>query len=101
MSTTSLKANQSHDHYQATRERLMKMYALASAATLFFAVSLPCQSQAKVDYLKEEPAKNTLPYRKVVYVDDGTCPKGEVKEITGGSQGKSIPRTVRCIKRPD
>ena len=77
----------------------MKIQPLALAATLAFAVSLPCQSQAKGEYLKEEPPKGTLPYRKVVYVDDGTCPKGEVKEITGGSQEKSIPRTVRCIKR--
>ncbi len=78
----------------------MKIHALVFAATSVFAVSLPCQSQAKVEYLKEEPAKGNLPYRKVVYVDDGTCPKGEVKEITGGRHEKSIPRTVRCIKRP-
>jgi hypothetical protein len=78
----------------------MKILALVLAATLAFAVSLPCQSQAKVEYLKEEPPKGTLPYRKVVYVDDGTCPRGEVKEVTGGSQEKSVPRTVRCVKRP-
>jgi hypothetical protein len=78
----------------------MKIHKLVFAATLVFAVSLPCQSQSKVEYLKEEPAKGTLPYRKVVYVDDGSCPKGEVKEITGGSQAKSILRTVRCVKRP-
>jgi uncharacterized protein DUF6719 len=42
-----------------------------------------------------------VPYRKIVYVDDGTCPQGEVKEITGGSQAKSVPRKVRCVKRPD
>ena len=77
------------------------MQPLALAATLAFAVSLPCQSQAKIEYLKEEPPKGALLYRKVVYVDDGTCPKGEVKEITGGSQEKSIPRTARCVKRPD
>lgn len=78
----------------------MKIRPLALATTLAIALSLPCHSRAKVEYLKEEPPKGTLPYRKVVYVDDGTCPKGEVKEITGGSQEKSIPRTVRCIKRP-
>lgn len=78
----------------------MKTPALVLAATLAFAVSPPCQSQQKIEYLKEEPPRGALPYRKIVYVDDGTCPKGEVKEITGGSQEKSIPRTVRCVKRP-
>jgi hypothetical protein len=79
---------------------MMKTQPLAFAATWAFAVLLPCQSLANVEYLKEDPPKGTLPYRKVVYVDDGSCPKGEVKEITGGSQEKSVPRTVRCIKRP-
>jgi hypothetical protein len=78
----------------------MKTPALVLATTLAFGVSLPCQSQQKIEYLKEEPPKGALPYRKTVYVDDGTCPKGEVKEITGGSQEKSIARTVRCVKRP-
>lgn len=78
----------------------MKIRPIAFAFTLGFLVSFPCQSQTKVEYLKEEPPKGSVPLRKVVYVDDGTCPKGEVKEITGGSQEKSIPRQVRCVKRP-
>jgi len=67
---------------------------------LGFLVSFPCQSQTKGEYLKEEPPKGSLAQLKVVYVDDGTCPKAEVKEITGGSEAKSIPRKVRCVKRP-
>jgi hypothetical protein len=78
----------------------MKMHPVTFVVTVGFLISTPCQSQTKVEYLKEEPLKGALPYRKIVYVDDGTCPKGEVKEITGGSQEKSIPRTVRCVKRP-
>lgn len=78
----------------------MKILPFAVAATLGFLLSYPCQSQTTVEYLKEEPPKGSVPYRKVVYVDDGTCPKGEVKEITGGNQTKSIPRKVRCVKRP-
>jgi hypothetical protein len=68
-------------------------------ATLCLATVALAQSDRKADYLKEEPLR-ALPYRKVVYVDDGTCPKGEVKEITGGSEAKSIRRTVRCVKHP-
>ena len=37
---------------------------------------------------------------KVLYVDDGECPKGEIKEVTGGSSAKGIARKVRCITRP-
>ena len=79
----------------------MRIFPIALVAALGFLFSYPCQSQTKVEYLKEEPPKASVPYRKVVYVDDGTCPKGQVKEITGGSQEKSIPRKVRCVQRPD
>lgn len=72
----------------------------AFIATLGFAVLLPCATWAAIEVLKEEPPKNSLPRGKVVYVDDGTCPAGEIKEITGGSQEKGIPRKVRCVKRP-
>lgn len=78
----------------------MKIPPIAFASVLGFLVSFPCQSQTKVEYLKEEPPKGSVPHRKIVYVDDGTCPKAEVKEITGGSETKSIPRKVRCVKRP-
>ncbi|MDH3287407.1 MAG: hypothetical protein OEP48_06745 [Betaproteobacteria bacterium] len=61
-------------------------------------VSLP--GLAATDYLKEVPKSGKLRYGEIVYVDDGTCPKDEVKEVTGGSREKSIPRKVRCLKRP-
>lgn len=78
----------------------IKVLGHVLAAFLGFAICLPCLSQAKVEFLKEEPPKGAVPYGKVVYVDDGTCPVGKVKEVTGGSQEKSIPRKVRCVKRP-
>lgn len=70
------------------------------AAVLLAALWLPCQAQQKVEYLKEEPAKGSIPHGKVVYVDDHTCPRGQVKEVTGGSEQKGIPRRVRCVKKP-
>lgn len=57
-------------------------------------------AQASQPMLKEVPRDGDVPYGKVVLVDDGTCPKGEVKEITGGSREKAIPRKTRCVKRP-
>lgn len=52
-------------------------------------------------YLTKMPKGGDIPFGKIVYVDDGECPKGEVKEVTGGSQVKDVPRKVRCVKRPD
>ena len=57
-------------------------------------------AQASQPFLKEVPKEGELPRGKVVLVDDGTCPKREVKEITGGSRDKAIPRKTRCVKRP-
>jgi len=79
----------------------MKMRTHIVATMLGLAACLPSVCQAKVEYLKEEPPKGTIPLGKIVYVDDGTCPSGEVKEMTGGSLQRSIPRQVRCVKRPD
>jgi len=82
-------------------ESPMQMCRYVVATMLGVIVLSPCTSHAKVEYLEEEPPKGTLPYGHVVYVDDGTCPSGEVKEITGGSLQKGISRKVRCVKRPD
>jgi hypothetical protein len=79
----------------------MKIRTHIVATIVGLAALLPSVCQAKIEYLKEEPPKGAIPYRQIVYVDDGTCPSGEVKEITGGSLQRSIPRKVRCIKRLD
>ena len=65
-----------------------------------FGVIVLLPSRATPEYLKEIPKDGEIPYGKVVYVDDKKCPKGEIKEITGGSQEKKIPRKTRCVKRP-
>jgi len=63
-------------------------------------VSLPAISAAP-PYLKEMPNEGEVRFGEVVYVDDGGCKPGEIKEVTGGNRDKSIPRTVRCVKRPE
>jgi hypothetical protein len=72
----------------------------AVAAAVAWAVWLPGMSLAQVEILKKEPPAGQVWYGKIVYIDDGTCPSGEIKEMTGGSLAKSIPRKVRCVKRP-
>ena len=52
------------------------------------------------DILKEEPANLALRKGQVVYVDDGKCPAGQIKKITGGNQAAGVKRQVECVARP-
>jgi dienelactone hydrolase len=47
--------------------------------------------------LKHEPPPRTVPSGVRVFVDDGSCPSGQIKEIIGGNSRKGIRRTERCI----
>jgi hypothetical protein len=51
--------------------------------------------------LKQEPMPGQLPTGAVVLVDDGTCGKGKIKEVTGGSTSamNPKPRTTKCIAK--
>ena len=53
----------------------MNRTALVIAAALCFVLSSLARGERKVEYLKQEPPAGSVPYRKIVYVDDGTCPK--------------------------
>jgi hypothetical protein len=62
-------------------------------------------SAANAQILKQEPAMGGLREGQTVMVDDGTCPKGEIKLVTGGNHKqvggtKDIRRTTSCIPRP-
>ena len=77
--------------FAALRRGLAPVIALCAAATV-------CAAPAM---LKEEPAKGVLRVGEVVFVDDGSCPAGEVKKITGGNQKAGKTRLVECVKRPE
>jgi hypothetical protein len=51
--------------------------------------------------LAAEPAPGTLDAGQRVLVDDGTCPAGQVKEVTGGNSfsGGTAKRLRRCVAR--
>lgn len=70
------------------------------AVVFAFAAISPVAAQTAAEPLKKEPKGGDVRYGRIVYVDDGTCPPGEIKEITGGSNEKQIERKVRCVKRP-
>ncbi|WP_137178258.1 DUF6719 family protein [Roseomonas sp. AR75] len=54
----------------------------------------------------QTPAPGTLRQGERVWVDDGSCPAGQIREIVGGSNrtqsGATIPgqpRQIRCVPR--
>ena len=76
---------------------------LLMPASLMLIITLGCtqnQSLKGDQYLKEEPPPGHLRHEQVVFVDDGICPAGEIKKVTGGNMQRSINRQVQCIKRP-
>ena len=36
---------------------------------------------------------------QVFYVDDGSCPGGQIKKWTAGSARRNIPHTTECVQR--
>jgi hypothetical protein len=59
---------------------------------------------ATAELLKKEPPMGQLREGQVVLVDDGSCPAGQIKEVTGGNHvkvggTKHIERTYRCVPK--
>ncbi|MEL6235494.1 MAG: DUF6719 family protein [Pseudomonadota bacterium] len=67
--------------------------ALLAGACLAIAACAPT-------ILTEDPKPGEIPHNETVLVDDGSCPPGQVKELTGGNQNLDIPRKERCVPRP-
>lgn len=67
---------------------------------------LASQASAQPIYGRE-PAKGQIVAGQKVLVDDGRCPRGQILEVTGGTNpslrgrhGQSTERERRCIRRP-
>ena len=61
-------------------------------------------SLAATDILKREPPMGALREGEVVLVDDGSCPRGQIKRVVGGNHVKAggtkqIVRERACIPR--
>jgi hypothetical protein len=59
---------------------------------------------AALAQLKQEPAMGALKEGEVVLVDDGSCPKGQIKRVVGGNHFtvggfKKIQRKRSCVRR--
>ncbi|MGE0651988.1 MAG: DUF6719 family protein [Alphaproteobacteria bacterium] len=56
-------------------------------------------ARSQSEYLKSEPQDGTLPAGRTVYVDDGACPDGQVKKVTGGSRDQGTQRRRECVSK--
>ena len=77
-------------------------WTLPTAAAIVFAAALTAANTAAAQtVLKQEPPSGALRRGTVVLVDDGSCPRGQIKEVTAGTgQGAgSTTRSRRCVKR--
>lgn len=82
---------------------MSKRCLVAFAAVVAAAVTM-IAGGASAGVLKKEPPMGALREGQVVLVDDGSCPVGQIKEVTGGNHVeaggfKHIKRTRRCIPR--
>lgn len=81
------------------------MLKKATAAALFVVTLWLCASPASAQpVVKKEPNPKTMLPGSLVFVDDGTCPRGQIKEFVAGNDqenprpGKGPYR--RCVPRP-
>ena len=74
----------------------MKM--MIGSVALLLALSGACDAQTVV---KQEPWEGKMEPGQVILVDDGSCGKGKIKEVTGGELGamNPRPRARRCIAK--
>jgi len=73
---------------------------------LLLALVLACvdAGPAGAEPLRREPPMGALKEGQRVLVDDGSCPRGQIKEVIGGNHVKAggyknIERQRRCIAR--
>jgi hypothetical protein len=75
------------------------MIAMKAVIAICAMLTLTAATASAQPVLKREPAAGGLRAGKRVLVDDGSCPKGQIKQVTGGSRDKGVRRSRRCIKR--
>lgn len=77
-----------------TLQRKLRRGALASLALLALC------GTASADIVGRESDITELRLGQRIYVDDGSCPAGQIKEIAGISLSASgIVRTRKCVER--
>jgi hypothetical protein len=78
------------------RSPRMAAWPALLGAMLFAAAASPASAQ----HVGREQDINDLRLGQRVTVDDGTCPAGQVKEVSGAKMtSEGVARTVQCVPR--
>lgn len=78
------------------------MTVFSSSRTLLLCViaSLIFIATARADIVGREADITDLRLGQKVYVDDGSCPAGQIKEVSGLRLGATgVERTKKCVDR--
>lgn len=77
------------------------MRAIIAVACFLAAASTACANDVMhntIHPLAAEPAPGHLRANRTVYVDDGTCPAGQIKLVVGAPD-MHTPRQKSCVPR--
>jgi len=66
-------------------------------AVAALAILATAEIAAAQTIVKQEPPPGGLRRGQMVLVDDGSCPKGQIKQVIAGSEGRK--RTRSCVPR--
>ena len=79
-------------------ERASQEKAAAEKARLLAAAGIEQFKARHPDKVWDhEPETGTINFREIVYVNDKSCPPGQIRELTGGSPTRGVERKNRCI----
>jgi hypothetical protein len=86
----------------AAEKAAAEKQVVASSAATEHAAALErfIQRKGADKVLKQDPpfVPGALPTGQVVYVDNGRCGPGYIREVTGGNMQRNTPRAYRCIR---
>jgi hypothetical protein len=75
------------------------MRRVTLAAVLLLVSASAADAQQRRIILKKEPREGSIRAGRSVLVDDGTCPMGQVKQVTFGRQPDGSRRKRVCVER--
>jgi len=72
--------------------------SIRGATIALFAILAMAGAAAAQAIVKQEPPSGALKRGQIILVDDGSCPAGQIKEVSAGA-GTESRRTRRCVPR--
>jgi hypothetical protein len=82
------------------RSVVSSVFAVAAQSPVGLALVLLLAAPVQAQYVGREQDITDLRLGQRVLVDDGTCPAGQVKEVSGARMVEAgIVRTMKCVPR--